>query len=83
MALTNDQMIKNRFAKLARGRRLMKRIDACWIAGGFVRVGTATQYSDYKPAHRELIVMGKSGSIYAVKGKKSLCLDFCNFQFTA
>lgn len=83
MTLTNEQMIPNRFAKLARGRRLMARINACWNAGGFVRIGTATRFTDYKPKHAEMIVMGKYGSLYIKTGKKSVCIDYCSFQFTA
>lgn len=81
--LTNDQMIPNRFAKLAKGRKLIRRMNACWDAGGLVRIGTATRYTDLKPKHRELVKMGKSGSLYMVRGKGHDCLDFCSFQFTA
>ncbi|QWY83640.1 hypothetical protein [Rhizobium phage RHph_X2_26] len=81
--LTNEQMIAGRFAKLARGRRLLARMEACWNAGGFVRVGTATRYTDYKAKHREFIKLGKSGSIYWTGSKRPVCLDFCSFQFSA
>ena len=80
--MTNDEMKAGRFAKLARGRRIMRRMNACWDNGGFVRVGTATRYTDYKAKHRDLISMGKSGSLYSVSGKRSVCLDFCSFQFS-
>lgn len=83
MAITNDQMKAGRFAKLARGRRLMSRMNDCWNRGGFVRVGTCTRYTDYKAKHRGLVYMGKSGSLYVKRGKSSDCIDFCNFQFTA
>lgn len=81
--ITNDQMIAGRFAKLARGRRLMRRMNACWDKGGFVRIGTATRYSDLRAKHRELVLMGKSGSLYMTHGKRKDCIDFCSFQFTA
>ena len=80
--LTNDQMKPNRFAKLALGRKLYRRMQEAWDSGGFVRVGTATRYSDYYARHREMIKLGKSGSIYAqCRGKHWDCLDFCSFWF--
>jgi hypothetical protein len=81
--LTNDQMRPNRWAKLAKGRKIYRRMHACWDAGGYVRIGTATRYSDYKPAHRDLIELGKSGSLHARRGKRADCIDFCTFQFSA
>lgn len=83
MAITNDEMKAGRFEKLARGRKLLARMDACWTAGGFVRVGTATRYTDYKSKHRDMIKMGKSGSLFAQSGRNWNCLDFCSFQFSA
>lgn len=81
--LTNDQMKAGRFAKMARGRRILRRMVACWNAGGFVRVGTATRYSDYKPKHRDMVVLGASGSLYVKSGKATNCIDFCSIQFSA
>jgi hypothetical protein len=81
--LTNEQMIAGRFLKLARGRRLLRRMNACWDAGGFVRIGTATRYTDYKPKHRDLITMDRLGSLYITHGRRRDCIDFCSFQFTA
>lgn len=82
--LTNDQMmIAGRFAKLARGRRLLRRMNTCWDAGGFVRIGTATRYTDYKAKHRDLITIDRVGSLYAARGRHRDCLDYCSFQFTA
>ena len=69
--------------KTERNTRIMNRMVACWNAGGFVRIGTCTRYTDYKPKHRDLIVMGKSGSLYVRRGKHADCIDFCNFQFSA
>jgi hypothetical protein len=84
MALTNEQMIAGRFAKLARGRKLFAKMNATWDRGGFVRIGTATRYTDLKPKHRELIVLGKSGSLYMRRGRQGQhldCIDFGTFQF--
>ena len=81
--LTNDKMIAGRFAKLARGRKLMARMNAAWDRGGYVRIGTATRYTDLKPKHRELVVLGKAGSLYQRAGKRLDCIDYCSFQFSA
>ena len=81
--LNNADMKEGRFLKLARGRKLYRRMNACWDAGGLVRIGTATRYTDFKPQHRELIKLGKSGSLYMTRGKNADCIDFCSFQFTA
>ena len=81
--LANDQMKAGRYLKLAKGRRLHRRMNECWDRGGFVRIGTATRYSDLKPKHRDLIQIGKSGSLYMQHGKRHDCIDFCSFQFTA
>lgn len=80
--MTNEQMKAGRFAKLARGRKIVARMEAAWNAGGFVRIGTATRYSDFKVKHRDMVKMGASGSIYTQSGKKWLCADFCSFQFS-
>jgi len=79
--LANHEMKPNRYAKLAKGRAIFARMQATWNAGGFVRIGTATRYSDLKAKHRELVTIGKSGSLYMQHGKRRDCLDFCSFQF--
>lgn len=81
--MTNEQMKAGRFAKLAKGRRILRRMNACWDAGGFVRVGTCTRYTDYKAKHRDMVSMGKSGSLYVKAGKGANCIDFCSIQFSA
>jgi hypothetical protein len=81
--MANSEMRAGRFAKLARGRRIFARMAACWDKGGFVRVGTCTKYWDLRPKHRDMVSMGKSGSIYMQRGKVWDCLDFCTFQFSA
>lgn len=81
--MTNDQMRPGRFLKLQRGKKLFARMNQAWDNGGFVRVGTATRYTDYKAKHREMLRMGESGSLYVARGKRWDCLDFCSFQFSA
>ena len=85
MTITNEQMKPGRYLKLAKGRKLYRRMNECWDRGGFVRVGTATRYSDLKPQHKGCIQLGKSGSLYMNLrgGKRWDCIDFCSFQFTA
>ena len=83
MAIANSQMREGRILKLAKGRKLFRRMHECWDRGGYVRIGTATRYSDLKPTHRELVQLGKSGSLYMARGKSHDCIDFCSFQFTA
>ena len=80
--LTNDQMKPGRFAKLARGRRLYRQMVATWDRGGFVRIGTATRYSDLRAKHREMVKLAPTGSLFMQRGKRWDCIDFCNFQFT-
>jgi hypothetical protein len=83
MAIKNSEMVPGRFAKLAHGRRLMSRMNRCWDRGGLVRVGTYTRYTDYKPRHRGMVKLTKTGEIYTQHGKKWLCATGCSFQFTA
>lgn len=81
--MTNEQMKAGRFLKLAKGRKLFARMNACWNAGGFVRIGTALRVTDYKPNARECIVLGASGSLFVKRGKRLDCIDFCSIQFSA
>lgn len=81
--MTNEQMKAGRFLKLAKGRKFIARMNAAWDRGGFVRVGTATRYTDFKPKHRDMVKMGKSGSVYVQSGKNWNCADYCSFQFSA
>ena len=82
--ISNDDMRAGRWAKLAKGRRIMRRMNACWDAGGFVRIGTATRYSDFKPQHRSRITMDKTGSLYmSLRSTRRDCIDYCSFQFSA
>ncbi len=81
--LTNDQMKAGRILKLAKGRKLYRRMNECWDRGGFVRIGTATRYSDIKPSFRDRVQLGKSGSLYMTLRTRAECIDFCLFQFTA
>jgi len=81
--LTNEQMKPGRFAKLARGRKLFARMVACWNAGGTVSFGTALRVTHVKPAARDMIKLGASGSLYMQSGKKWVCIDYCAFLFTA
>jgi hypothetical protein len=82
--LANSQMKEGRFLKLAKGRKLYRRMNECWDRGGLVRIGTATRYSDFQAKHRERIKLGASGSLYmSLRGTRFDCIDFCTFRFTA
>jgi hypothetical protein len=81
--LTNDQMVAGRFAKLARYRKLYRRMASCWDAGGFVRIGTYTRYTDLKPKHRDMVRLSSNGSLYMQRGRNWDCIDYCGFQFSA
>lgn len=83
MALSNDQMKEGRFLKLYRGRKLYRRMNSCRDAGGFVRIATNLRVTDLQPKHRELVMLGKSGSLYLRRGKSNDCIDFCGFGFSA
>lgn len=79
----NRNMVPGYYAKLARSRRLIARMNAAWDNGGFVRIGTATRYTDYKVKHRDMIVMGNEGTLFVKAGKRLDCIDYCSFQFSA
>lgn len=79
--LTNEQMKAGRFAKLAKGRNILRRMNETWDRGGLVRIGTATRYTDLLPKHRDMVWIGKSGSLYLRRGKNSDCIDYCSFQY--
>lgn len=81
--LTNQDMVAGRFYKLYKGRQLFRRMNACWDAGGIVRIGTYTRLTDIRPSARSLITMGKSGSLYIARGKSRDCIDYCHFAFGA
>lgn len=80
--LTNSQMIENRFAKLARGRRIYRNMVAAWDRGGVVRILNSLRCTDLTAKHRDLIVLGKSGSLYIKAGKRMDCIDFCKIQYS-
>ena len=81
--LTNAQMIPNRFAKLARGRRILRKMNACWDAGGDVWVSTCLRQTKVAPKVRDAIKMDAVGSLYIRAGKRWDCIDFCSIGFEA
>jgi hypothetical protein len=76
-------MKAGRFLKLYKGRKLLARMNQTWDAGGIVTMATYTRAVHIKPNARELIWMGKSGSLYIKRGKSNDCIDYCAFRFTA
>ena len=83
MALTNAQMKPNRFAKLARGRRILRAMNACWDARGTVWFSTMTSRTPVRPKLRDCIRMDAEGSLYCQHGKRWDCIDYCRFGFEA
>lgn len=81
--LTNDQMKPNRFGKLARGRRLIKAMNAAWDADRTVFVSTYTNVTKIAPKHRDLVKMDAAGSIFVQRGKRADCIDFCKITVSA
>ena len=75
--LTNDQMISGRFAKLARGRRLIRAFNAAWDAGRSIQFTTYLRSTIYRAKHRGMVKMDRRGSILIQSGKNWNCADGC------
>ena len=81
--LTNEQMKPGRFAKLARGRRIFRKMTAVWDAGGVVWLSTMTRRTKIAAKHRACVKMDTAGSLYVQAGKRWDCIDFCGIGYTA
>lgn len=77
--LTNAQMKAGRFAKLARGRRLIRWMNGVWDRGGAVWFSTMTARTKIPAKSREAVKMDSAGSVYVRRGKHWDCIDFCAF----
>lgn len=80
MTLTNAQMIPSRFARMAKARRLRRKIEETLARGGVVQVATQTKYTNYHPKHAHLFKYGRF-STYVARGKNWDCIDFCQIRF--
>jgi len=78
--LTNEQMIPNRFGRMAKVRRLQRKIAATFAAGGIVQVATHTRYTNYSAKHAEMFKFDRF-SAYVARGKHFDCIDFCTIRF--
>lgn len=79
--LTNEQMIAGRYLRWHRARRRVEGIQSHLRAGGTVLVSTYTHSTQYnKPGHADLFKATRSG-VYALHGKKWLCIDGCSITF--
>ena len=77
-ALTNDQMIANRFGRWARARRLVAWIAEQHAAGRTVYVCTATKATGYGPKWSGMFKATRSGA-FVQAGKGWNCIDYCKF----
>ena len=78
--MTNDEMVKNRFGKWHRARRLVKAIDAHLAKGGTVALETCTKSFWYTKKHEGMFKATRAGA-YVRSGKGWLCIDFTRVAF--
>jgi hypothetical protein len=78
--LTNAQMIPNRFARMAKVRRLQRKIAETFAKGGWVQVATVLRVTTYQPKHAHHFKFGRF-SVYVARGKHWDCIDFCAIRF--
>lgn len=80
--MTNEEMIPNRFARMARVRRLERRISETFARGGIVQVATHLRVVNYRPKHAAMFRFDRF-SAYVARGKHWDCIDFCRISFGA
>jgi predicted SnoaL-like aldol condensation-catalyzing enzyme len=78
--LTNEQMIANRFARMAKVRRLQRKITETFAKGGIVQVATHLRYTNYTAKHAANFKFDRF-SAYVARGKHFDCIDFCQIRF--
>jgi hypothetical protein len=78
--LTNEQMIPNRFARMAKVRRLQRKIHETFDKGGIVQIATHLKVTTYKPKHINMFRFDRF-SAYVAHGKRFDCIDFCQIRF--
>jgi hypothetical protein len=79
--LTNAEMIENRFARMAKVRRLERKIAEIFAAGGIVQVATYLKYTNYTAKHAANFKFGRF-SAYVARGKRWDCIDGCKITFS-
>lgn len=78
--LTNEQMIPNRYGRMAKARALFSKIQSTLAADGIVMVSTHTRHTEYRKKHADMFRLS-TFSVYVQSGKRWDCIDFCNFTF--
>jgi hypothetical protein len=77
---TNAEMIPNRFARMAKARRLQQKITDTFSKGGVVQIVTHLKATTYQPKHANLFKFDRF-SAYVARGKRFDCIDFCQIRF--
>jgi len=78
--LTNDKMIKGRFAKLYHGKKMYNDIVNHLNNNGNVLLCTYTKVTKYQSKHSNMFKLGKSGSVYVQRGKNWDCIDYAGIK---
>jgi hypothetical protein len=78
--MTNEQMIPNRFARMAKVRRLQRKIIETFAKGGAVQIVTHLKATTYQSKHAEMFKFDRF-SAYVARGKRFDCIDFCQIRF--
>ena len=68
-AIKNSEMKEGRFMKLQNGKRLLAAIMNALDSGKVVHLCAGHRVIEFKAKHREMIKMGKSGTILVQNGK--------------
>ena len=78
--LNNSEMKKGRILKIYNGKKRFNTIDQHLKNGGSILICTYTRATKYTPKHREMFMLGKSGSVYVQRGKNWDSIDFCGIK---
>lgn len=79
MPLTNEQMVRNRFGRWARSRRIVGAITEALQAGGNVMLVTHTKATRYDRRHVAMFKATPTGA-YVQRGKRWDCIDFAGIS---
>jgi hypothetical protein len=78
MMLTNDQMIPDRFLRMAKAKKRRNAIEVCFADGGVVQVVTYFRATTYKSI--EWFRFDRF-SAYVRRGKQWDCIDYAKLRF--
>lgn len=79
MLLSNEQMVRNRFGRWARARRLVRTIQDALSADGSVVIATYTKATQYDRRHVAMFKATPTGA-YVQRGKRWDCIDFAGIS---